>query len=214
MNTIEASVLPYRFSASIGGFMGESYSVELHDGTLTHTTPALTTPAPSKRLSGPRKHSGASSAAHSMPSTSGSGRAIIPTPAFSMVRTGPSILPTPTAHSRPTATTTILTRTANPLTSRTPLRPSTITFAQSKNSPGGTLNDSDRSASARTGRRGRRPVAQASQVAGRYIPYSRHPPSEIPLSTGLLPFTRTRWRSRPRPERPLRQACASGRFRW
>ncbi len=41
MNTDEASVVPDRFSASIGGFMGESYSVEFRDGTLTHTMTGL-----------------------------------------------------------------------------------------------------------------------------------------------------------------------------
>ena len=64
-----------------------------------------------------------------------------------------------------------------------------------------------------TGRSGRRPVAQAFQVAGRYIPYSRHPPSEVPLSTGLLPFTRTRWRSRPRPLLPVASPHQNDRCR-
>ena len=33
----ELSPIPQRFSAHIGGFMGASYSVELHDGLLTYT---------------------------------------------------------------------------------------------------------------------------------------------------------------------------------
>lgn len=41
MSAIENPVLPERFSASIGGFMGTSYSVELSGGTLTHTTTGL-----------------------------------------------------------------------------------------------------------------------------------------------------------------------------
>jgi len=38
MSTAEASPVPKRLSAYIGGFMGVSYGVELHKDTLTHTT--------------------------------------------------------------------------------------------------------------------------------------------------------------------------------
>jgi hypothetical protein len=38
MSAAEPSPIPERFSAHIGGFMGASYSVELHDGALTYTT--------------------------------------------------------------------------------------------------------------------------------------------------------------------------------
>jgi len=36
-SAIELSPMPQRFSAHIGGLMGASYSVELHDGLLTYT---------------------------------------------------------------------------------------------------------------------------------------------------------------------------------
>jgi len=38
MSTAESSLIPERFSAYIEGFVGASYSVQLHDGTLTYTT--------------------------------------------------------------------------------------------------------------------------------------------------------------------------------
>ena len=41
MNALHSSVLPERFSASIGGYMGSSYSIKLCDSTLTYTTCGL-----------------------------------------------------------------------------------------------------------------------------------------------------------------------------
>ena len=38
MCAADSPPIPKQFSASIGGFMGASYDLELHDGTLTYTT--------------------------------------------------------------------------------------------------------------------------------------------------------------------------------
>jgi len=38
MSAVEPTPIPERFNASIGGFLGSSYQLELHDGVLTYTT--------------------------------------------------------------------------------------------------------------------------------------------------------------------------------
>ena len=132
-SAIELSPMPQRFSAHIGGLMGASYSVELHDGCLL--IPSLESGASmlNKRRLLPPKRSGGSFARHSTISGFGSGGQTIQPTASSTARSGRSTSPTRITYCTPMATTTILTILANRTANQSPHRCSTNTLWLSRN---------------------------------------------------------------------------------